>query len=136
MGDHEIEAYLEGYIKVVKKVTVDPELLGMINFELRVGNGERTFDESVITGSNDENNNSYFFSILIVLFASLALLAGFLILQRNFFQICLISSFLSIFSFGFGLGMICGIIACILIILSRSSFNKYKNGSNFDSLKH
>lgn len=121
VGDHEIKAEANGYTNIIKKVTVDPELLGSIYFELKTGTGTSTVDESKVTVEKGENNLNIF-AIIIIIISFFALLAILLIHQRNLFKICAFSAFLSILSFGFVLGMFLGLAAFILILSSSASF--------------
>jgi hypothetical protein len=125
VGDQEIRAEAAGYSKIVKIVTVASEQPANFNFELKPGVSTEVFDESVKTVEKPDNDLNVF-AIFIIIFACFAILAIFLIWQRNFFQICVFCAFLSIMSFGMGVGLIIGLFALILILLSSSGFTKNK----------
>jgi hypothetical protein len=123
VGDHRIKAELSGYTTITKKVTMDPELLGSVNFELEVGAGAKTIDESVVSIQREKNEINTF-AVMVIIFACLGLFAAILIWQRTFFYICSICAFLSILSFGIGIGMLLGVIALVLILMSKAGFKK------------
>ncbi len=122
-GVHWIDAEAEGYIIIHKKVTVDPELMGVINFELDEGVGKKTIDESKKINTEKEQEINIF-SLMIILFASFGLVASILAFKRQFMHICAFSGFISIFSIGFGFGIVLGILAFVLIVLSPTGFKK------------
>ena len=121
-GVHRIRAEADGYIILNKEVTIDPELMGVINFELDEGVGSKTVDESIELIGSQEKDDMNVFAILIIIFASLAIVSSLLVYRQLFFHISIVTSFISILSIGFGVGIVLGIFAFILISLSASSF--------------
>ena len=124
-GVHEISAEADGYIKEVKKVTVDPELLGIIDFALEGGAGVKNKDESVDM-EKDEKAEINAFAIFIILFAGFGLLGAVLVFKRNFFWVCVFCSFISLLSIGMGVGIVLGLLALILVLVSRQEFEGTK----------
>jgi hypothetical protein len=123
-GEHEIKAEANGYVEVIKIVTIDPELMGIIHFELDEGVGAKKIDESVSTTQRLDENNINIFGVLIIIFACFALVGAILVFQRNFFYLCSFCAFISIMSLGAGIGMVLAIVAFIMIILSSNGFEK------------
>jgi len=62
------------------------------------------------------------FAVFLIIFACFALMAFFLIWQRNMYRVCVFTVLISILSIGLGIGSILGVMALILILLSSSSF--------------
>ncbi len=122
-GVYDVKAEAEGYKKIIKTVTVDPELLGSVNFEMRSGVGEQNIDQSVVMEEKVKQSVNYI-GLLIILFSCFALVSAFLIRRRNLFGLCMISAFISILSIGAFVGTFLGIIALILIMMSRTEFDK------------
>jgi hypothetical protein len=125
-GEHDIKVQATGYVDIVKKVTIDPELMGIINFELDEGAGIINIDDSVQLKEPEEYEKINSFAVIIIIFASFSLVAIILAYKRMFFYLCGFSAFLSVLSFGLGIGSILGLIAFILIIFSSASFKKLK----------
>ncbi len=125
-GVHNIMVEAPGYVDIVKKVTVDPELMGIINFELDEGAGTINMDESVLLREPEEYEKINSFAIIIIIFACFGLLAVVLAHRRMFFYLCSFSAFLSVLSFGLGIGSILGLIAFILIVFSNAGFKKFR----------
>jgi hypothetical protein len=123
-GEHEIKAEASGYVEVIKIVTIDPELMGIIHFELDEGVGAKKIDESVSTTQRLDGDNINIFGVLIIIFACFALLSAILVFQRSFFYLCSFCAFISIMSLGAGIGMVLAIVAFILIVLSSNGFEK------------
>jgi hypothetical protein len=123
-GIHRISADSSGYIKLIKRVTVDPELMGRINFELDEGIGNKAIDESVTLSEQSSNEDVNIFSILMLIFAFFGVVSAFLAFRRTFFLICAFCAFISIMSIGFFIGIILAIIAFILIVLSTEGFER------------
>ena len=123
IGDHEIRAEADGYSKIIKKITVASEQPANFNFELKPGVNVEVIDETIQTVEKPETENTInIFAVIMILFACFAILAIILIRMRNMYPICVISAFISIFSFGMGIGFIIGLMALILILVSSSGF--------------
>jgi uncharacterized protein YbaR (Trm112 family) len=77
-------------------------------------------------------NMNISFSIIIVIFSVFALLAIFACIKRKHFSLAVIGSFIAIFSFGFFfISSILGIIAFVLIFISRDEFEDGKKAKIF-----
>ncbi len=123
VGDQEIMAEAEGYGRIVKKVTVAAEQQANFNFELKPGVAVESYDESVQTVEKQDKSINLF-AVFIIVFACFAILAIILLWQRTFFKICVFSAFISILSVGMGIGVVFGLLALILILLSSAGFAK------------
>jgi hypothetical protein len=123
-GIHRISADSSGYIKVIKRVTVDPELMGRINFELDEGIGNKAIDESITLTEQNKNEDVNIFSVLILIFAFFGIVSALLAFRRTFFLICSFCAFISIMSIGFFIGSFLAIIAFILIVSSTEGFER------------
>jgi hypothetical protein len=132
-GIHRISADSSGYIKVIKRVTVDPELMGTINFELDEGIGNKAIDETVTLEEQRSNEDVNIFSILMIIFACFGAVSALLAFRRTFFLICVFCAFISLMSIGFFIGVILAIIAFILITLSTEGFEKTITLQNIES---
>lgn len=128
VGDQEIQAQAAGYSKIIKRVTVASEQPANFNFELKPGVTTEIYDESVQTLEKPDNDLNIS-AIMIIIFACFAILAIILIWQRNFYQLCVFCTFLSILSFGMGFGFVIGLLALILILLSSTGFSEPKKKS-------
>lgn len=126
-GDHNIKVEAKGYVDIIKVVTLDPELMGIIDFELDEGVGVKNIDDSIAILQQEEQKGINFFAVMIIIFACFGLVSAILIYFRNFFLLCVLCAFLSILSIGAIFGFILGLIAFILIILSSSEFEKPKS---------
>ena len=121
IGNQEIIASANGYGRLIKKVTVATEQPANFNFELKPGVNSETIDDTISVVKKEKAGINVF-AVLLIIFACFALMAIFLIWQRNMYRICVLTGIISILSIGFGIGSILGIIALILILLSSSSF--------------
>jgi len=121
VGNQEIVASANGYGRLIKKVTVATEQPANFNFELKPGVNAETVDDTISVVKKEKTGINVF-AVFLIIFACFALMAIFLIWQRNMYRICVFTAILSILSIGFGIGSILGIIALILILLSSSSF--------------
>jgi hypothetical protein len=123
VGDHELRAEAAGYSKIIKRVTVASEQPGNYDFELKPGVNTEIIDETLKT-TEKQDQSINFFAVILIVFACFAIPAIFLIYQRNLFFICGFCAFISILSFGMGVGLVLGVIALILILLSGTVFKK------------
>ena len=64
--------------------------------------------------------------MLTIIFSILALFGAYLAYTQYMFWVCSTAAFFGILSFGFGIGAFLGIIALILILVSKDIFRGFK----------
>ncbi len=128
-GEHTIIVSATGFQTVNKKVKLTPAPERIINFELQKGSGTVYVDETSDTGEevdeDEEDRGWSFIGFLTLIFAILALLGAYLAFNQYMFWVCSTTAFFGVLSFGFGVGMFLGIIAMILILVSKDKFREF-----------
>ena len=129
-GEQTITVTASGYTGVSKKVILSPAPEKIIDFELEHGTGTDSIDDTSSDSrdelEDDENDQSALnlTGMLMLVFAILAVISAYLAFSKILFWICAPSAFLGALSFGFGFGLILGLIALILILSSKNTFRE------------
>ena len=136
-GEHTISVYASGYKTLNKKITLTLVPERMIDFELEKGSGTVITDDSssdtgLNTGNTDQANNESwnFIGYLILLFSISAIFSAYLAYNQFMFWLCGLTAFIAIFSIGFGIGIFLGIIALMLILVSKDIYREFQTPEN------
>jgi hypothetical protein len=112
-GEYEIEASLEGYGSVTKRVALDPNSPTMVNFVLEEGGFDKTINERYGSNLSDLQHLNYATAGFIIVYASFALIGGILAYFQRYYWLAM---------FGGLCGIISGILSIGIIIAPILSF--------------
>ena len=119
----------------IKEVHISSLKYGNITKEILVTPFLKSYNEVKLSDGTDNKVVAYDTtgcSIIIFIFSIFALLAAISCLKRKHFDLAMVGSIVSIFSFGFFMiGSILCIIAIIIIFKSKEEFNDGKKGKTF-----
>lgn len=122
LGFGTLQLYGEGYKTQTREILVYPFLNTEINVKMEEGTGQGEPFNFDATGC----------TLILVIFSVFALLGTVTCLTRRHFDVALIGSLISIFSFGFFfIGSLLSIIAFVIIYKSREEFENGKKGKIF-----
>jgi hypothetical protein len=102
-SDYEIEATLDGYGSLTKRVSLNANSPTMVNFVLEEGGFDKTQNERYGSNLSDLQNLNFATAIFIIVYASFAFLGGILTFLQRYYWIAMF-------------GSLCGIIAGVLSI--------------------
>ncbi|UCF07384.1 MAG: carboxypeptidase regulatory-like domain-containing protein [Thermoplasmata archaeon] len=132
-GDYEIEASLDGYGSIVKRVSLSANSPTLINFMLEEGGFDKTVNDRHETHLSELRYLNYSTAIFIVVFGSLALIGGILAFFKKFYWFAMFGGLCGfiggVLSIGIVIGPILSILALILIITNHEDFTEAKQPS-------
>lgn len=112
-GEYEIEASLDGYGSVTKRVTLDPNSPTMVNFVLEEGGFDKTINERYGSNLSDLEHLNYATAGFIIVYASFALIGGILAYFQRYYWLAM---------FGGLCGIISGVLSIGIIVAPILSF--------------
>lgn len=112
-GEYEIEASLDGYGSVTKRVTLDPNSPTMVNFVMEEGGFDKTENERYGSNLSHLEHLNYATAGFIIVYASFALIGGILAYFQRYYWLAM---------FGGLCGIISGILSIGIIIAPIISF--------------
>jgi hypothetical protein len=125
-GNYEIEASLEDYGSVTKRVSLNANSPTLVSFILEEGGFDKTENERFGSNLSDLQNLNYTTAIFIVIYSSFALLGGVLTYFQRYYWIAMFGALCGvisgILSIGIIIAPILSIIALIYIIKNKEEF--------------
>lgn len=125
-GDYEIEASLEEYGSITKKVSIDAHKPGLVDFMLEEGGEDKTINERYGSNLSDLRNLNRATAAFIIIYGIMVLIGGILAYLQRYFWIAMFGSLCGIFSGALSIGLVIApilcIIALILIIRNKHEF--------------
>jgi hypothetical protein len=125
-GDYEIEASLNGYGAVIKRVSIDAHIPALVDFVLEEGGFDKTANERYGSNLSDLRHLNYATAIVILIYGSLALIGGILAFFQRFYWIAMFGALCGtvsgVLSIGIIIASILSIIALILIVGNQEDF--------------
>ncbi|MEE9150294.1 MAG: carboxypeptidase regulatory-like domain-containing protein [Thermoplasmata archaeon] len=125
-GDYEIEASLEGYGSVTKRVSIDAYIPALVRFTLEEGGFEKTKNERYGSSLSDLRFLNHAPAIFILIYSSLALIGGILAYFQRFFWIAMFGALCGIvsgvLSIGIIIASILSVIALVFILRHQGEF--------------
>jgi len=116
-GDYEIEASLDGYGSITKKVTIDAHKPGLVDFMLEEGGEDKTINERYGSNLSDLRNLNRATAIFIMVYGTLALIGGICAYLQRYFWIAMFGSLCGIFSGALSIGLVIAPILCIIALI-------------------
>jgi hypothetical protein len=125
-GDYEIEASLEDYGSVTKRVSLNANSPTLVSFVLEEGGFDKTENERFGSNLSDLQHLNYTTAIFIVIYSSFALLGGILTYFQRYYWIAMFGALCGIISGILSIGIIVApilsIIALLYIIKNKEDF--------------
>jgi hypothetical protein len=125
-GNYEIEASLEDYGSVTKRVSLNANSPTLVSFILEEGGFDKTENERFGSSLSDLQHLNYTTAIFIVIYSSFALLGGVLAYFQRYYYITMFGALCGviagILSIGIIIAPILSIIALIYIIKNKEEF--------------
>jgi hypothetical protein len=125
-GDYEVEASLNTYVSVTKRITINTNLPKQVNFILEKGSGSKTINERTTSHLEALRFMNYATAIAILVLVTFAFFAGILAFFKKMYWFTIFGGLCGIvgglFSIGIIIVPILSIIALVLIFQSREDF--------------
>ncbi len=125
-GDYRLEASLDDYSTVTKRVTLYDHKPNTFNFYLKENGNDKTENEMYESYLSDLKSLNLSTAILILVYGSVALIGGIFAFFQRFYWIAMLGGvcgiFAGLFSIGVVVGPILGIIALFLIVTNHEEF--------------
>ena len=125
-GNYEIEASLEDYGSVTKRVSLNANSPTLVSFILEEGGFDKTENERFGSSLSDLQHLNYTTAIFIVIYSSFALLGGVLAYFQRYYWIAMFGALCGvisgILSIGIIIAPILSILALIYIIRNKEEF--------------
>lgn len=125
-GDYEVEASLEDYGAVTKRVSLSANSPTLVNFVLEEGGPEKTLNERYGSNLSDLRHLNYATAISLVIYGSFALIGGILAYFQRFYWIAMFGALSGIVSGLLSIGIIVApilsFIALIFIVNHKEEF--------------